>query len=189
MAFEVPVDDWDGDVTRPNSGKYHVSVIRVEEEGGQRGEMLVDYEVLAGTTPKQEGMVHRDYFSKSAKALKRIHKFAIAVGMITADELDAMKERNEYPTYNFEEDAVGRQLCVELAEETYQGRTSVKCGFGMFRVDDPKVDQWPKHQALLSRCGYEIDKSMASSSDQAPFDSQGGQSVAVEDDDFLDGVV
>lgn len=148
-------DDFDPesfDRIGPDAGKYHMAIVGIDEDGGSRGEMIVDLEVLAGTTPKQEGRVHREYMSKTVKAMKRFHSLAIAIGFTTVEELKAMKERNERPKYDFTK-AVGKQVCYELSEEEYQGKTRVKGDFNFYHVTHPKTEKWPKNAAMLERAG------------------------------------
>jgi hypothetical protein len=141
MGFEFDTEDIPDDPTQGfnvKPGSYHVEVHKVDEEGGTKGEMVVYYEVLAGTVPNQEGEIHRDYYSKTAKAQGRMITFAIACGLITLEEWQAAKKTKEPMTIEFE-NAVGLQLCVDLFEDEYQGKTKTKCGFGLYRLDDKKV--------------------------------------------------
>ncbi|MBR9800281.1 hypothetical protein GYB59_00645 [bacterium] len=154
--------DWDDDFdpesfdrVGPDPGKYHMAIVGIDEDGGNRGEMIVDLEVLAGDTPKQEGRVHREYLSKTVKAMKRFHLLAIAIGFTTVEELKAMKERGERPSYDFSK-AVGRQLCYELNEEGYNGQKRVKGGFNFFHLTHPKVEKWPKNAAMLQKAGVAV---------------------------------
>ena len=159
MAFEAPIEEqYDPEKTMlgPEKGKYHVQVVKVDEDGGQKGEMVVEYEVLAGTTPGQEGLVHRDYFAKSIKAMGRIHQLAMACRMITAQQIKDLKEKGQSPTYDFVNDAMNAHLHVELFDDEYNGKTRTKCGFGIFAIDDPKVASWPKNHGMLKSAGIAV---------------------------------
>jgi hypothetical protein len=158
MPFEAPTDQWNPDAMAdgPLPGQYHVQIVYVDEDGGNRGEMVIDYEVLAGTTAEQEGKRHRDYFSKTPKAMGRIHQLAVACGMVDMDVLRQMKESGKSPLYDFASEAMNKQCCVELTSEEYQGKTRTKCGFGIYRLDDPKVVKWPKHAAMLAKSGVAV---------------------------------
>ena len=160
MPFEAPIDekyDPEKDFNGPAAGRYHVSVVEVDEDGGERGEMIVQYEVLAGSTEGQEGCIHRDYFSKTMKAMGRIHQLAMACKMVTPEQLKELKAKGQSPTYDFRRDAVGKQICVELTDEEYQGKTRVKCGFAIYAVDDKKVAAWPKNAGMLQSGGYHVE--------------------------------
>jgi hypothetical protein len=163
MAINTAFDDgWSPDrVDGPESGRYHVAISAIRENGGNRGEMIVDYEVLAGTTPGQEGRVHRDYFAVTIKAMSRIHQLAMAVGMITAEQIKTLMEANTPPSYDFEGFAVGRQIMVELTEDEYQGKKRVKCGFGIYSVNDSRVAKWPKNIAMAKAAGFEVNPGKA----------------------------
>ena len=182
MAFEAPIDsnyDPEKDFNGPDPGNYHVSVVDVDEDGGRNGEMIVKYEVCAGSVAGQEGLIHRDYFSKSMKAMGRIHQLAMAVGMVTADQLNELKKKGQSPTYDFVTDAVGKQLCITLFQEEYpegSKQYKTKCGFGIYAVDDPKVAAWTKNIGMLKAAGVVVPDAAATPTPAAS-------------DDLLSGVV
>lgn len=160
MAFEAPIqENYDPEKTMlgPAAGKYHVCITKVDEDGGQNGQMLVDYEVLAGDTPGQEALIHRDYFAKSIKAMGRIHQLAMACKMISIQQINDLKSKGQSPTYDFANDALGKHLHVELTDEEYNGKIRVKCGFMIFAVDDPKVASWPKNHHMLQKAGISVE--------------------------------
>ena len=154
MAFEAPVESgWDPDkFNGPEGGRYHVRIAHIDEDGGEKGEMIADFEVLAGTTPNQEGLRHREWFYKTMKAMGKIHTFAIALGMTTADELKRMQAEGRSPTYDFEAKK-GAHLCIELTPETYDGKTRQKTNFSLFHIASPKVANWPKNLGALKADG------------------------------------
>jgi hypothetical protein len=102
--------------------------------------------------PNQEGQVHKDYFSKTTKAAGRMYTLAIATGLITLDQFQAAKKAGQSMTIDFMQ-AVDRQLCVDLHEEEYQGKTKTKAGFGLYRVDAKQVQDKgiPLNQGMLSQ--------------------------------------
>lgn len=154
MGLSIPLDDVNpeklsgGD--RPEAGNYHVLIVGADHYGGRNNEMLVDYEVLAGTTPGQEGKVHRDYYSKSEKAVGRILQLAVALGMTTVEELQRLKDAGKEPDLDFEKDGVGRQCCVAVENDEYEGKTRTKVNFGIWHVDDSRAATIPKHAAQLA---------------------------------------
>lgn len=183
MAFQAPLDDYDPskNFDGPAPGKYHVCVARIDEEGGKGGEMIVDFEVLAGTPANSEGRIHREYFQKSMKAFGRIHKFAMAIGLVTAEQLEDMKRRGVQPTYDFEKDGKDKQLCIEVIEDTYNGKTRNKVNFNMWRVDDSKVSGWTFNAAMLKAGGHDAPKEKAG--------TNGAKTPAAADGSLLEGLV
>jgi hypothetical protein len=187
--------DWDDefdpeaiDRIGPEEGCYHFAVVAVDEDGGRSGEMILDLEVLAGTTPGQEGRVHREYLTRTIKAMKRFHSLAIALGFVTVDQLKAMKESGERPAYDFTK-AVGRQICAEIVSDTYQGKTKLKCGFNFYHPTHPRVEKWPKNAAMLKRAGIAVEQ--AKEADHSvPFKAeQRFEPAKPNTDNALDGVI
>lgn len=192
MAVEAMLtDDYDPDYQMPDGpapGKYHAVVIRLEEDGGKKGEMVVDYEILAGTTKDQEGKVHRDYFQKTAKAMGRIHQLAMACGMVTAEQLKDMKARGQSPVYEFERDAIGKHIHVDLYSDEYNGQTRTKCGFGIYHISDPKCSKgWPKNTGMLAKAGIAVAAPPANATPQNQ--TAAPATAASPVDGLLDGVV
>lgn len=182
MAFEAPLDPGynpDG-FNGPAKGRYHVMLVKCDEDGGEKGEMICDFEVLAGTTQNQDGLKHREYFQKTIKAMGRIHSLAIALGMITADELKAMQARGQSPNYDFESKADksnGAQLCIGLEEEEYNGKVRVKANFNLFHLTNPKVADWPKNAGMLAKAGISIPAKSASGSGQSSAPAASGAGI------------
>ena len=160
MGIEFDVEDFDPDKIDGfdvvADGRYHVQVDSVQESGGKNDEMVVEFGVLAGTTAGQEGKSHREYFSKSSKAAKRMLLLACATGLTTVEELKAAKEKKKNPVIDFNL-AVGRQLCIEIQAEEYQGKMRPKIGFGIYGVDSPKAAGIPIAQAAAAKAGDTAD--------------------------------
>ena len=157
MAIETFVDSkYDPDqYDSPAPGRYHVAVVKVDESGGKKGEMIVDFEVLAGTTPNQEGRGHREYFQKTQSAMGRIHGLALALGMVTKDQLNQAKATGANLVYDFEAQ-VGKQLHLDLQESTYEGKVRVKVDFRMYKIDDPRCASWPRNVGMLAQAGIKL---------------------------------
>lgn len=166
MAFEAPVaSDYNPDqFDSPAAGRYHVAVTKADEDGGNKGEMILDFEVLAGSVKDQEGKSHREYFQKTVKAMGRIHQLAIALGMITKERLKELQSRGESPFYDFEAQ-VNKQCFIDLQDSVYEGKTRVKADFRMYAIDDPKCATWKHNAGMLAKGGYKI---AASTSTQQP---------------------
>lgn len=155
MPIEFDTNDFDPDKVGGSfdavaDGLYHVQVDALQEEGGRGGEMIVDFGVLAGTTANQEGKSHREYFSRSAKAAGRALQLACAVGLTTIEELKKLKEAGKNPVIDFTL-AVGRQLCIGIESEEYQGKTRGKVDFRIWSVDSPKAANIPKAKSALDK--------------------------------------
>lgn len=176
MAFEVPVDNFDPDkFDQPAPGRCHMLVDHVDEDGGDKGEMIVDFEVAAHTVPGQEGKKKREYFAKTPKAFGRIHQLAIALGMISSDQLKQLKAQGKSPNYDFPAQ-IGKQCHIDLQEESYEGKTSLKAGFRIYRIDDPKCAAWPKNAGMLKQAGI-----IAPPVPAAPATAASGASPAMKD--------
>jgi hypothetical protein len=202
VAFEVPIaEDYDPDfqgIDAPAAGKYHCYIARLDEDGGKKGEMVVDYEVLAGTTPNQEGKVFRDYFHKTIKAMGRIHQLAMALGLVTAEQIKDAKARGQALTYHFAETAEGKHVMLDLYEEEYQGSMKTKCGYAIYSVTDPKCSGWPKNLGMLKAAGIDVPgpsangaaaKAPASTVAKPKAAAAPSRQVAADIDNLLDGVV
>jgi hypothetical protein len=178
MGWEFDTDDFDPDridgFDVVADGRYHVQVDSVQEEGGKNQEMIVNFGVLSGTTAGQEGKNHQEYFSRSPKAAKRALLFACATGLTTIEELKKAKEANKNPVIDFTL-AVGRQLCIEIVAEEYQGKMRPKIGFGIYSVDSPKAAGIPISQAAAAKAGDSPD----------PFGAPAGEGGSGGDDDIF----
>jgi hypothetical protein len=167
MGFEVPVaSDFDPSdsvfVTVPM--RAHLAIVDCDEDGtrlggkNNKGEMVVEFEVIAGTVSGQEAMRHRSYFTKSAAAAWRIHRLAIAAGLITSEQVEAHKKNNTMPVYEFERDLKGRQIFADMveAENPNNGKKSIKIEGGLYHLASrtclDKV-RWPRNEAMVARSG------------------------------------
>jgi hypothetical protein len=156
MGWEFDTNDFDpetlGGFDNPKPGRYHVQVQQCDESGGKKGEMTVRFEVLAGTVPDQEGKTHLEYFSKTPAAAKRALMFAVACGLTTIDELKQCKGAGKNPVIHFS-DAVGRQLCIGLEEDEYEGKKRNKVDFRIWATDAPEAKDIPKNAGMLAANG------------------------------------
>lgn len=138
-----------------SAGKAHVRVAKFEMHGSKNGDHLAHLEILAHSNPDDVGKIYKDFIPcpmKNAKAVFRILEFLIGCGSLTRQQVKASQEGDGDLDIN-PEDAVDRQMFVELVEEEYNGKTSIKVrgGRDYFRVDDPKVKDWPTNQGMLKR--------------------------------------
>lgn len=125
----------------PVPGKYHVMIKSVDESFTTHpNAVVVDFEVLAGTVPGQEGKSLYTYFSTSERAQDNLIKLAMITGLLHPDEEADVRFS----------DAIGRSLIVEAVEEEYQGKKRVKVGYlRMWSVGHADVNSVPISQDYL----------------------------------------
>lgn len=159
MSFELPLDEVDtgsvGGYDRVEPGKYHCIVMALNEDGGKNGEMVVDFEILRGTTANQEGRSHRELFKKDVKSVQ-IRKFlalAIACGLTTREQIEELKAKGERPMFDWQQ-CVGKQVCMHLEENEHQGKTYVRLAWDeIWRLDDKRANSIPLHAGFLKTSG------------------------------------
>ncbi len=127
---------------RPVPGKYHVVVNAVDDTKEKLNATIVEYQVLAGTVPGQEGLTLQDnlWYEKDTGNSGQQHlRFAIATGLLQPDtEADIDLE-----------DAIGRQVIIEV--EKRKGKdgkeyTNVaKYGLAIWRINNPEVVDVPRY--------------------------------------------
>ncbi len=147
-----------GGFDKVQPGSYHLLVTFLDEEGGVKGETVVDFEILRGTTPNQEGKVQREYFSKDQKPLPR-RKFlalAIACGLITKEQLDAHKANGTNPLIDFNQ-CVNKQCCANFEANEYEGKVSTRLKFDeIFYPSDKRANHIPLNMGMLTRAGITL---------------------------------
>lgn len=135
----------------PEPGSYHFEVLNVEEEDSKSGCMYADCEVLSGTTPDQEGKTHREYFSLKSTAMSRIVQFAVAIGLLSKEDIERHKADGTEPDLPFATEAPGRQFCGKLEADTYEGKTRNKLNFNMWPLDSKSAKGIPLNEARLRK--------------------------------------
>jgi len=162
MAFECPMDDIEtdklGGFDRVMPGSYHQEVTFVDEEGGEKGEMIVAFECLRGTTTNQEGKEIRIYFSKSMEptARKKIHALALATELITKEALDKHKANGTSPSYDFMK-SVGKQVCANYEQNDYNGKISTRLVWDqIFHPADKRANHIPLHMGKIKEAGIKL---------------------------------
>lgn len=209
MGFEVPIgSDFDpSDSVYLNSpGRYHLIVVDCDEDGmrlggrNNKGEMVVEFECLAGSVPNQEGMRHRSYFTKSAAAAWKIMRLALAAGLITAEEVERHKQAGTYPMLEFERDLKGKQIFAELVENTNpnNGKVTARIKGGMYFLASKQCankTRWPRNEAMITKSGIKMPPSDTTPSTAAKQPNRPAAQSAkpqTQDetaDDLLSGVV
>jgi hypothetical protein len=140
-AQQVKSEDDISGFQRPLPGRYHVVVKHVDETFEKFDKVVVDFEVLAGTVPDQQGRELPEFFACTEKAIPRLQRLALCVGLFQPGEPDRDVEFA---------DAVGRDLVIEVEENNYKYKTgkevnTVRVGFlGMWSTGNEAVADVPK---------------------------------------------
>jgi len=148
-----------GGKDKPLGGFYHVAITHWDETFTEKDQIVVDFQVLAGTTPKQEGKVHREYISmKKANGSDNSENFEattrrllVACGIIGLNDAIDRDVTNEVK---------GRQCIIEIGEREYEKDGQKKkayniasYGNAIFPLDDPAVVHVAKHAGALTLPG------------------------------------
>lgn len=185
MPWEIDANDFDpANIDRayepPEPGRYYVQVTGVDDDAVSKSgspQMVVDYLILSGTTPDQSGREYRDYFSRAATAVNRVLLFALAAKVTSMADLEAAKKTGKNPVLDFNQ-AVGRNLCIELDREEYpegSGKWRTKCSFGIYAADSPKAKGIPLDASAEAKAGDASD---------SPFDSDDGGMLNEQSEDI-----
>lgn len=166
MAREEMLDDVDldniGGFDRVEPGSYHMLIIGVNEDGGRKGEMIVDFEVLRGTTPGQEGKVYRESFSWSIERAKnggpgmptrKRLALALATGLITKDGGNSCKAAGKPATIDYTA-AMQRQVVINIEAGEYNGKPTARLAFDeIYAPGDKRCRHVPLVKAMLDAAG------------------------------------
>ena len=140
-AQQVKSEDDISGYQKPLPGRYHVVVKHVDESFEKFDKIVVDFEVLAGTVPDQQGRELPEFFACTDKAIPRLQRLALCVGLLKPGEPDRDVEFT---------DAVGRDLVIEVEENNYKTKegkevNSVRVGYlGMWSTANEAVKDVPK---------------------------------------------
>lgn len=129
-------------------GRYHATIAGFDDSlTVEADKVIVNFTLLAGTTPGEENKNYREYFGIATdKARKRLWRLAKVCGIIGDDHI-AAKQNIELTAQHF----MGRQLVIELVEDEYQGKKRAKMDyFGMYALTDPATSAVPRNQAALN---------------------------------------
>ena len=110
-ANNVKSEDDISGYQKPLPGRYHVVVKHVDESFERFDKIVVDFEVLAGTVPDQQGRELSEFFACTDKAIPRLQRLALCVGLLQPGEPEADVEFT---------DAVGRDLVIEVEAGEYE---------------------------------------------------------------------
>ena len=126
---------------KPLPGRYNVVVKHVDESFEKFDKVVIDFEVLAGTVPDMEGREITEFFACTEKALPRLQRLALCLGLLQPGEADKDVEFSE---------GVGRDLVIEVEENNYKTKegkevNSVRVGYlGMWSTGNEAVTDVPK---------------------------------------------
>lgn len=148
-----------GGISHAAAGVYHGQINEMLLPEPKSGKMAADVEVLAGSTPGQEGKNQRIFFDDESSAesqkakLARIGeklRFAVAAGLTTKDEIAEAKEKKRRFAIDWKM-GVGRQIVFRVvANDKTKTGTSVD---GFWHLDDPNRPQCPLNQGMLEKQG------------------------------------
>lgn len=158
--------------TPPLPGRYHVMVVGVDASLSKFPKSIaIEFEVLAGTTPGQAGRKHTEFMSTAEAAQDRLLRLALATGILSPGE-----ERDVV----FQE-AVGRQIIIELESHEYQGKTTRRVPFaGFWPIGHKDQSDVPLDQEALK--GHKAGRTVAAAAGepvtQAPAAAASGATKA-----------
>jgi len=148
----------------PDPGRYHVVITAVDESFDKYNSITVDFQVLTGNKPGQVDRTLTEYFSVSEKAIPRLKRLALCVGLLQPGEAEREIE--------FEQ-AVGRQLVIEVEENEYEKNGEKKKGrriswVGMWSTGNKEVADVPKDVEALKLLDGEQSPSPPPGNDDTP---------------------
>lgn len=131
----------------PEPGKYHVIVVDVDEQNPQKIKVMLQVVCNEGNPAGQAGRSLQETFTVSEKAMPRLIRFAMCVGLLGPNEQRDVDLRW----------ARGRQLIVEVIREpwtTDDGKEKVSTkisGDGMWPIGHADVQDVPVDQETLKQ--------------------------------------
>jgi hypothetical protein len=136
----------------PAPGRYHGIVRAIDPNDPQTGKLVVDVEILAGTTPEQEGRVQRLFFAHqgsspnaTAAAKRKKLTLAIALGLTSREEIAKAKAEGKPLRLDFRF-GIGREFLFEVVyNEKTKSKTSVD--WGMWPLGAPEAADIPIKRA------------------------------------------
>ena len=127
---------------RPLPGRYHVFIKdATQKEINGSDKIIIEFEVLAGTTPGQEGRDITEFFATTEKAIPRLQRLAIIVGLLKPGE----------PAKPIDfADGIDKQLVIEIEQNKYTNKDGkeiegVRVGYlGFWSLGNPAVNDVPR---------------------------------------------
>jgi hypothetical protein len=139
-----------GEFQRVSPGACHLLVMEAKENGGNKGEHVIKFEVLNHVDQSQIGMTHTEYFSAEAKMAWKLLIFCYAVKIADRERMEAAKASgSNYAPIDLES-SVGRQLFATVKASENNGKTYHNLD-GLLAIDDPKADRHPRNVGMLAQ--------------------------------------
>jgi len=131
------------------AGKYHF-LVQAYNAAVPGCNMSLTVEVMAGSAEGEVGRTHREFFAltDNAYTVKRQLLMAIAIGLVTVDELKTAKANGESVDVPWG-DAEGRHFCGALSENEYNGETKMQLGFDIWPIGHVKAKGIPLNEEAI----------------------------------------
>lgn len=149
-----------GGRAKPVGGFYHVAVHNWDEKMEKKDQVVAEFQVLAGTTPGQEGKVLADFIGMkkndgsddSENFDARLRKILVSGGVIALNDAIDRDVTNEI---------TGKQMVIEVEERPYKGSDGkdktftgiANFGRNIWPIGDPAVAHVPLHAGALALRG------------------------------------
>ena len=154
------VDDVDsiGGEGKPLPGFYHMKVTDVQEEAGDKGEHIIMFETLCGTTAGMEGrkfrlLIANDYEKWS---VRKLLAFVFATGLSTPEQQKAAEKSGVEIELDLTQ-AIGKQVCIELEETEYKEKKYTGLRWdNIYAVTDKRCSHVPLHAKMLEAAGIKL---------------------------------
>lgn len=158
-------------------GSYHFILDHYVEEN-EHGSFEAHLSILGGTPAGQEGKSHREFFNLSPKAIPRLIQFAVALGLTTAEEIEALRAQGDDVDIDWDR-AVreGRQFCgvLQFKLDKDKNKTQyLELGFRFFPCNDKRAKSIPLDGKALE----ELTKRLTG---KAPLKESGGSNGNASD--------
>jgi hypothetical protein len=121
------------------AGKYHF-MVAAYNEAVPGCNMSMTCEIMAGSAEGEVGRTHREFFALTDNAftVKRQLLMAIAIGLVTVDELKTAKANGESIDIPWGR-SEGRHFCGALSENEFNGETKMQLGFDIWPIGHTKA--------------------------------------------------
>lgn len=155
-ATEYKSLDEVGSKNSPIEGGYHAVINEWDQTMREKSQVVVGFQILAGTTPKQEGKVQKLYIAMTTNKGKDnmsnfeagIRRVLVAAGVISLNA----PIQGDYTSV-----VVGRQVKLVIEKDEYedergQKKTSYRIadwGSAIYPLNDPAVVHIPTHPGAL----------------------------------------
>lgn len=124
----------------PAPGRYHVVIKHVDESFQKADAVIVEFEILAGTVPGQEGMTHTErLWMKDGNSTDQHLRFALVAGII---------QPGTEAEVSFQH-AVGRQMVIGLdkrksKKDDKEYTNIADYGMAIWGLNNPEVSDVPR---------------------------------------------